>query len=78
MLSEKIRNSLDGNLLSFPIDDWADEAATLETSRADLLEALEQAKGAVEWMAGATDSDPEDHKRLELVNKAIAAAKGDK
>ncbi len=43
----------------------------------DLLEALEQAKGAVEWMADATDSDPEDHEMLEIVNKAIAKARGE-
>ena len=47
----------------------------IEECNTNLLEALEEAKGAVEWMAGATDSDPEDHERLELVNKAIAKAK---
>ena len=48
--------------------------ARLIAASPELLEALEMAKGAVEWMAGATHSDPEDHELLELVNKAIAKA----
>ena len=43
---------------------------------ADLLNALELAKGTVEWVAGATDSDLEDHERLAIVNKAIRKAGG--
>ena len=51
------------------------ELRNIVSSHEDLLEALEAAKGAGEWMAGATDSDPEDHELLELVNKAIAKAR---
>ncbi|HEC65091.1 MAG TPA: hypothetical protein ENI23_07355 [bacterium] len=40
----------------------------------DLLKALKQAKSAVEWMAEATDSDPEDQELLELVNETIGKA----
>ncbi len=51
--------------------------AELIAAAPELLEALTLAKGAVEWMAGATDSDPEDHELLEVVNKAIAKARGE-
>ncbi len=37
-LSEEIRTSLDGDLLSFPIDGWADKAEQLEADNAALLE----------------------------------------
>jgi len=43
-------------------------------SHADLLEALKIALSAVEWMAEATDADPEDHERLVLVTEAIRKA----
>ena len=49
----------------------------LETTNAELLEALLLAKGSVEWMACATDADPEDHERLAIVNKAIRKAGGE-
>ena len=41
----------------------------------ELLEALEKAKSAVEWMAEAVDSDPEDQELLELVNNTILKGK---
>ena len=54
--------------------EWAGaKIKALAEINADLLKALRVAKGALEWMADATDSDPEDHERLELVNNAIEA-----
>ena len=50
--------------------------ARLIASAPELLEALEKAKSAVEWMADASDSDPEDRELLELVNNAIKKARG--
>lgn len=55
---------------------WADKVAKLEQAVSELGKALEIALGAVEYMASATDADPEDHERLALVQRAIAKAKG--
>ena len=50
--------------------------ARLIAAAPELLEALEVAIGCVEYMAGAIDSDPEDHERLAIVENAIKQAKG--
>ena len=52
------------------------EVYKLEDQNAALLEALTLAKDSVQWMADATDADPEDHERLAVVNEAIRKAKG--
>lgn len=51
--------------------------ARLIAAAPELLEALLLAKGSVEWMSDATDADPEDLERLEIVNEAIRKAKGE-
>ena len=51
--------------------------ARLIAAAPELLEALQEALGSVEFMAGATDADPEDHERLALVKAAIAKAGGE-
>ncbi len=84
MLSEQIHEGLSSRMLSkhhrvrtVQLKRWQAEATELESTNAALLEALELAKGSVEWMADATDADPEDHERLAIVNEAIRKAKGE-
>ena len=43
----------------------------LKAINADLLEALKIALPSVQWMADATDADPEDIERLAIVEQAI-------
>lgn len=53
---------------------WSDEEKAnvrLIVAAPDLLEALKASLGAVEFMAGAIDADPEDHENLALALKAI-------
>ena len=40
-------------------------------ANAELVEALYLGRDACQWMADATDSDPEDHERLAIVVNAI-------
>ena len=59
-----------------PMEVMLDEQVErLKAINAELLEALEIARGSVQWMAEATDADPEDHERLAVVNEAIRKAK---
>ena len=55
-------------------EDIARLIVTACNCHADLLEALKVALASVEWMADATDADPEDHERLAVVTKAIRRA----